>query len=327
MQAGSAPPVKVGDGSDCPCFGCNASGRQRHPTPRHGGDGDGRRAAPTPPPVGVWRPFPGDTGRRHDGTRLPPPPAPTWLRCRRLLPMKGRQAADEAPRPRRWGARERASAYHCTAFGHPPPRPSGTARTARGSSRGPCAQHRTCSRPTRTCGASPLRGGEGQPLPHLPQGRGGAGAGAGRTVLDVGAYRGYFLDVAREAGFRPEGLELSRWAAGHARSLGFTVHGVPLASRGVPYGVVMLWVEWRPRRRWACSWPSRRRTWGGWCLGVARERDWAWRLRCRGAERGVPRWCVTHYHHPVRHRPGDDLGAAEVLPVNGDLEGAGPPGA
>jgi 2-polyprenyl-3-methyl-5-hydroxy-6-metoxy-1,4-benzoquinol methylase len=66
----------------------------------------------------------------------------------------------------------------------------------------------------------------------------------GRTLLDVGAYCGYFLDVAREAGFRPEGLELSRWAAGHARSLGFTVHGVPLSelvARGAQYDVVTLW--------------------------------------------------------------------------------------
>ncbi|WP_236069338.1 class I SAM-dependent methyltransferase [Citreicoccus inhibens] len=65
-----------------------------------------------------------------------------------------------------------------------------------------------------------------------------------RSLLDVGAYCGYFLDVAREGGFRPEGLELSRWAAGHARQLGFTVHGVPLqelASRGGTYDVVTLW--------------------------------------------------------------------------------------
>jgi 2-polyprenyl-3-methyl-5-hydroxy-6-metoxy-1,4-benzoquinol methylase len=70
------------------------------------------------------------------------------------------------------------------------------------------------------------------------------GPARGRTLLDVGAYCGYFLDVAREGGFRPEGLELSRWAAGHARSLGFTVHGVPLeelAARGTQYDVVTLW--------------------------------------------------------------------------------------
>lgn len=70
------------------------------------------------------------------------------------------------------------------------------------------------------------------------------GPGQGHTLLDVGAYCGYFLDVAREGGYRPEGLELSRWAAEHARSLGFTVHGVPLrelAERGRPYDVVTLW--------------------------------------------------------------------------------------
>jgi 2-polyprenyl-3-methyl-5-hydroxy-6-metoxy-1,4-benzoquinol methylase len=70
------------------------------------------------------------------------------------------------------------------------------------------------------------------------------GPAEGRTLLDVGAYCGYFLDVAREGGFRPEGLELSRWASGHARSLGFSVHGVPLkelASRGGQYDVVTLW--------------------------------------------------------------------------------------
>jgi 2-polyprenyl-3-methyl-5-hydroxy-6-metoxy-1,4-benzoquinol methylase len=70
------------------------------------------------------------------------------------------------------------------------------------------------------------------------------GPARGRTLLDVGAYCGYFLDVAREQGFRPEGLELSRWAAGHARGLGFTVHGVPLrelAAQGRQYDVVTLW--------------------------------------------------------------------------------------
>ncbi|WP_232293711.1 class I SAM-dependent methyltransferase [Stigmatella aurantiaca] len=70
------------------------------------------------------------------------------------------------------------------------------------------------------------------------------GPGQGRTLLDVGAYCGYFLDVAREGGFRPEGLELSRWAAEHARALGFTVHGRPLrelVARGNTYDVVTLW--------------------------------------------------------------------------------------
>jgi len=70
------------------------------------------------------------------------------------------------------------------------------------------------------------------------------GPGAGRSLLDVGAYCGYFLDVAREGGFVPEGLELSKWAADRARSLGFTVHGETLADRassGAAYGTITMW--------------------------------------------------------------------------------------
>jgi len=70
------------------------------------------------------------------------------------------------------------------------------------------------------------------------------GSPAGRRLLDVGAYCGYFLEVARERGFAAEGLELSRWAAGHARLLGFTVHSEPLrdlARRGGRYDVLTLW--------------------------------------------------------------------------------------
>jgi 2-polyprenyl-3-methyl-5-hydroxy-6-metoxy-1,4-benzoquinol methylase len=66
----------------------------------------------------------------------------------------------------------------------------------------------------------------------------------GHSVLDVGAYCGYFLDVAREAGALPEGLELSRWAARHARSLGFTIHEQTLGQRadsGAQYDLVTLW--------------------------------------------------------------------------------------
>ena len=70
------------------------------------------------------------------------------------------------------------------------------------------------------------------------------GPGQGRRLLDVGAYCGYFLDVAREAGFCAEGLELSRWAAEQARLLGLTVHGQTLAERaaaGGRYEVVTMW--------------------------------------------------------------------------------------
>jgi SAM-dependent methyltransferase len=70
------------------------------------------------------------------------------------------------------------------------------------------------------------------------------GPAAGRGLLDVGAYCGYFLEVAREAGYRAEGLELSRWAADHARASGFVVHGEPLRERarsGERYDVLTMW--------------------------------------------------------------------------------------
>ncbi len=70
------------------------------------------------------------------------------------------------------------------------------------------------------------------------------GPGAGRRLLDVGAYCGYFLEVAREGGFRAEGLELSRWAAEHARGRGFPVHAETLQERvrsGERYQVLTLW--------------------------------------------------------------------------------------
>jgi 2-polyprenyl-3-methyl-5-hydroxy-6-metoxy-1,4-benzoquinol methylase len=70
------------------------------------------------------------------------------------------------------------------------------------------------------------------------------GPARGRRLLDVGTYCGYFADVAREAGFAVEGLELSRWAAGHARGLGLVVHAEALADRarsGARYDVLTLW--------------------------------------------------------------------------------------
>jgi hypothetical protein len=70
------------------------------------------------------------------------------------------------------------------------------------------------------------------------------GPGEGRSLLDVGAYCGYFLDVARQGGFRPEGLELSRWAAERARALGFEVHNATLAelaTSGRRYQTVTMW--------------------------------------------------------------------------------------
>jgi SAM-dependent methyltransferase len=73
---------------------------------------------------------------------------------------------------------------------------------------------------------------------------GALGPVEGRSLLDVGAYCGYFLDVARQGGFAAEGLELSKWAADRARGLGFEVHGEPLAQRaasGRRYDAVTMW--------------------------------------------------------------------------------------
>ena len=70
------------------------------------------------------------------------------------------------------------------------------------------------------------------------------GPAGGRRLLDVGAYCGFFADVAREGGFRAEALELSRWAAAHARSLGLPVHEETLSQRaasGERYDVVTMW--------------------------------------------------------------------------------------
>jgi 2-polyprenyl-3-methyl-5-hydroxy-6-metoxy-1,4-benzoquinol methylase len=65
----------------------------------------------------------------------------------------------------------------------------------------------------------------------------------GRSLLDVGAHCGFFLDVARQAGFRAEGLEVSRWAAAQARGLGLTIYGETLAQRAKQgrYDLVTLW--------------------------------------------------------------------------------------
>ncbi|MBV8981163.1 MAG: class I SAM-dependent methyltransferase [Acidimicrobiia bacterium] len=73
---------------------------------------------------------------------------------------------------------------------------------------------------------------------------GALGPAQSRRLLDVGAYCGYFVDVAGHAGFRAEGTELSAWAAGQARSLGLTVHNETLTERaesGDVDDVVTMW--------------------------------------------------------------------------------------
>ena len=83
-----------------------------------------------------------------------------------------------------------------------PPQPSadlGAARTAACSSSGPSSPRRSCCRPTRTWrtrSTSRRRTTATSPSAARCKQLGPARA---RTLLDVGAYCGYFLDVAREA--------------------------------------------------------------------------------------------------------------------------------
>jgi SAM-dependent methyltransferase len=70
------------------------------------------------------------------------------------------------------------------------------------------------------------------------------GPATGQRLLDVGAYCGFFVDVARRAGFDAEGIELSRWAVAHARGLGLPVHNETIEERarsGARYDILTLW--------------------------------------------------------------------------------------
>jgi 2-polyprenyl-3-methyl-5-hydroxy-6-metoxy-1,4-benzoquinol methylase len=70
------------------------------------------------------------------------------------------------------------------------------------------------------------------------------GPAGGRRLLDVGAYCGFFVDVARQGGFDAEGIELSRWAVGHARGAGLPVRNETIEERarsGARYDVLTLW--------------------------------------------------------------------------------------
>jgi hypothetical protein len=243
--------------------------------------------------------------------------------------------------PARGGAEpESASAYRCTSFGHQPP---------------PIWHCQDCEmllpwpmRPAQDLLSAyqdveaPLYMAEKDNRYHTVRKVVEAlGPTRGRTVLDVGAHCGYFLDVAREAGFRPEGLERSRWAVGHARSQGLMVHGVPLASRGVQY-VVTLWVEWLTtlalgvvvafaavhlgrlasrRGTWAGSWRTRTAT----SPSIASRNAGRRRLvrrpglggRVGDGERQPLQPSAELEQAPEHAQPvqtGDDFGAAEVHP-------------
>ena len=65
-----------------------------------------------------------------------------------------------------------------------------------------------------------------------------------RRLLDVGAYCGYFVDVASQAGFRAEGTELSMWAVAQAKEVGVTMHNETVGERaasGDRYDVITMW--------------------------------------------------------------------------------------
>jgi 2-polyprenyl-3-methyl-5-hydroxy-6-metoxy-1,4-benzoquinol methylase len=70
------------------------------------------------------------------------------------------------------------------------------------------------------------------------------GEPAGRRLLDVGAYVGVFVEMAREMGWNAEGIEPSSWAVAHARERGLPVTKGTLGSGGFPdesFEVITLW--------------------------------------------------------------------------------------
>lgn len=70
------------------------------------------------------------------------------------------------------------------------------------------------------------------------------GAGNGRSLLDVGAYIGVFVEVAQKAGWDACGVEPSEWAATVARKNGLNIiHGTQDAPEleGKKFDVVTMW--------------------------------------------------------------------------------------
>lgn len=70
------------------------------------------------------------------------------------------------------------------------------------------------------------------------------GPAQGRSLLDVGAYIGVFVEVAQQAGWNAYGVEPSRWAVEIARSRGLPV--VPgtqhaPALQGLQFDVITMW--------------------------------------------------------------------------------------
>lgn len=71
-----------------------------------------------------------------------------------------------------------------------------------------------------------------------------SGPGAGRRLLDVGAYIGVFVEIAREAGWQAEGLEVSQWAVEQGKAVGLPMTAGTLDSAGYAdesFDAVTLW--------------------------------------------------------------------------------------
>jgi len=63
-------------------------------------------------------------------------------------------------------------------------------------------------------------------------------------LLEIGCSYGYFLEIARRAGWRAEGVEISGYAAGVARSKGFEIHQGELQALVLDprsYDVIVMW--------------------------------------------------------------------------------------
>lgn len=70
------------------------------------------------------------------------------------------------------------------------------------------------------------------------------GPAAGRTLLDVGAYIGVFVEVAAAVGWAAQGVEPSEWAAAEAQRRGLNVQIGTLETARLPeasFDVVTLW--------------------------------------------------------------------------------------
>lgn len=70
------------------------------------------------------------------------------------------------------------------------------------------------------------------------------GPGRGRRLLDVGAYTGVFVEVAREAGWDAQGVEPSQWAVQVAQRHGLPVIQGTQATIDVPsesFDVITMW--------------------------------------------------------------------------------------